>query len=92
MKSAEEKNIENFNDMTSIELKKTVIQRILEINDISFLKAINTIVESKQADKVLSLNNQQRGEIILSQKEIRQGKIVEHEVLEKEFLEWLNEK
>ena len=33
--------------MTTIELKKVLIHRISEINDISYLKAIKTILDSK---------------------------------------------
>ena len=76
--------------MTTIELKKVLIHRITEINDISFLKAIKTILESKAATEVISLTTEQRKEILASQKEIEQGLYVEHEQLDKEVARWLN--
>jgi predicted transcriptional regulator len=76
--------------MTTIELKKVLIHRITEINDISFLKAIKTILESKAATEVISLTTEQRNEILASQKEIEQGLYIEHEQLDKEVARWLN--
>ena len=76
--------------MTTVELKKVLIHRITEINDISFLKAIKTILESKAATEVIALTTEQRNEIIASKKEIEQGLYIEHEMLEKEVSKWLN--
>ncbi len=39
--------------MTTIELKKELINRIAEINDITFLKAIKTILDSKTKNEIL---------------------------------------
>ncbi len=76
--------------MTTIELKKMLLHRIVEINDISFLKAIKTILDSKTEREVISLTAEQRNEIIESKKEIEQGLFIEHETLNKEVLAWLN--
>ena len=78
--------------MTMIELKNVLIHRIAEINDISFLKAIKTILDSKTETKVLSLTPEQRAEIMASKKEIEQGLFISHEQLEKEVSEWLSTK
>jgi len=74
--------------MTTIELKKVLIHRITEINDISFLKALKTILESKTETEVISLTADQRNEIIASKKEIEQGLYIEHELLDKKFSKW----
>jgi hypothetical protein len=76
--------------MTTIELKKVLIHRITEINDISFLKALKTILESKTETEVISLTLEQRNEIIESKKEIEQGLYIEHEVLDKKVSRWLS--
>jgi hypothetical protein len=78
--------------MTAIELKNVLIHRIAEIEDISFLKAIKTILDSKAKNEILTLTDSQRDEIIASQKEIEQGLYIDHELLEKEITEWLNAK
>jgi len=69
--------------MTTIALKKLLISRIAEINDVSFLNAIKTILDSKT--QTLSLTSEQRFEITESQKEIESGLFVEQVELDKEF-------
>jgi hypothetical protein len=76
--------------MTTIELKKVLIHRITEINDISFLKALKTILESKTETEVISLTTEQRNEIIESKKEIEQGLYIEHELLDNKVSKWLS--
>jgi hypothetical protein len=78
--------------MTSLELKKALIHRISEINDISFLKAIKTILDSKTESELIALSPEQRDEIIASKKEIEQGLYIEHEMLTKEVSAWLKAK
>jgi uncharacterized protein YktA (UPF0223 family) len=74
--------------MTTLELKKLLIQRITEINDISFLKAVKTILESKTENEVLILSPDQRNEIIASKKETEKGLFIEQENLDKEISKW----
>jgi hypothetical protein len=76
--------------MTAIELKKLLIHRIAEINDVSFLNAIKTILDTKTASLTLALDAEQRYEINESRKEIEQGLFIEQEILEKEFQQWVN--
>jgi len=76
--------------MTTIELKKVLIHRITEINDISFLKALKTILESKTDTEVISLTVEQRNEIIASKKEIEQGLFIENDLLDKKVSGWLS--
>ena len=76
--------------MTTLELKKLLIHRIAEINDISFLKAVRTILESKTETEVLLLSPDQRNEIMESKKEIEKGLFIEQENLDKEISRWAN--
>lgn len=76
--------------MTTIELKNILIHKIAEIEDVSFLKAIKTIIDSKADNEILTLTTEQRNEIIESKKQIEQGLYIEHEELDKEIKEWLN--
>lgn len=78
--------------MTTIELKSCLMHRIAEINDVSFLKALKTIIDSKINSETIILTPEQREEIAASQKEISEGKFVSHKELEKEFAAWLNVK
>ena len=78
--------------MTTIALKKLLINRIAEINDVSFLNALKTILDTKTQTQTLSLTPQQRIEIIESRKEIESGLFVEKGELDKEFNKWLSAK
>jgi hypothetical protein len=76
--------------MTAIELKTLLIHKISEINDISFLKALKTILDSKTDTEVIQLTQEQLDEIIASKKEVDQGLSIENGILEKEVKLWLN--
>ena len=78
--------------MTTVELKKMLIHRITEINDVSFLKAIKTILDSKTDAEVIALTPEQRAEIMQSRKQIEQGLYIEQELLDKEVSKWLSAK
>jgi hypothetical protein len=78
--------------MTTIALKKLLINRIAEIDDVPFLNALKTILDTKTQTQTLSLTPEQRFEIIESQKEIKSGLFVEQVELDKEFYKWLSGK
>ena len=78
--------------MTAIELKKLLIHRIAEINDVSFLNALKTILDSKTQTHTLTLTAEQRYEIIESKKEIEKGLFIEQIELDKEFNKWVSAK
>lgn len=78
--------------MKAIELKNVLIHQIGEINDVSFLSALKTIIESKANNKVIKLTEKQKAEIIASKKEIEQGLYVENILMEKEIETWLKTK
>jgi hypothetical protein len=78
--------------MTAIELKTLLIHRISEINDVSFLKALKTILDSKTDTGIIQLTPDQLDDIIASKKEIEQGLFIESSVLDKEVRQWLNER
>ena len=78
--------------MTKIELQNLLIHRISEINDVSFLEAIKTILDSKSEAAVLPLTVEQRNEILASKKEIEQGFSIENTALEDEIAGWLKAK
>jgi hypothetical protein len=78
--------------MTAIELKKILVHRIAEINDVSFLNAIKTILDTKTQSRTISLTEKQRLEINESKIEMKKGFLVEQFELDKEFDKWLNAK
>ncbi|HPF94433.1 MAG TPA: hypothetical protein PLV65_10855 [Tenuifilaceae bacterium] len=76
--------------MTAIELKKLLIHRIAEINDVSFLKAIKTILDTKSESQTIALTSEQLYEIQESKKDVEQGLFIEQVELDKEFDKWLS--
>ena len=78
--------------MTAIQLKALLIHRISEINDVSFLKALKTILDSKTETGVIQLTQEQLDDIIASKKEIEQGLFIENIAFGKEVKQWLNAK
>jgi hypothetical protein len=79
-----------FEAMTAIQLKTLLIHRISEINDVSFLKALKTILDTKTETGVIQLTQEQLDDIIASKKEIEQGLYIENNAFEKEVKQWLN--
>ncbi|MEI7491128.1 MAG: hypothetical protein WCK92_07015 [Bacteroidota bacterium] len=78
--------------MTTIELKKSIILRIAEIEDSEFLKAIKTIIDSNQSDAVFKVSEPMKKDIETGRKQIREGKYTTREDLEKEINAWLKER
>jgi glycerol-3-phosphate responsive antiterminator len=78
--------------MTAIELKKQLIDRIAVIDDVSFLKAIKTILDAKSSSQKLSLTDNQISEILESKKQIASGLVAKQDEIDKKFDKWLNEK
>jgi hypothetical protein len=76
--------------MTAIELKTLLIHRISEINDVSFLKALKTILDTKTETGIIQLTQDQLDDIMASKKEIEQGLFIENSVLDLEVRQWLN--
>jgi hypothetical protein len=76
--------------MTTFELKTLIIHRLSEINDVSFLKALKTILDSKTESGFIQLTPDQLEDIIASKKEIEKGLFIDHSLLDKEVKQWLN--
>jgi len=76
--------------MTAFELKTLLIQRIAEINDVSFLRALKTILDTKTESGVIQLTKDQLEDIIESKKEIEKGMFVENSILDKQVRQWLS--
>jgi hypothetical protein len=78
--------------MTAIQLKTLLIHRISEINDVSFLKALKTILDTKTETGIIQLTQDQLDDIMASKKEIEQGLFIENSFLDTEVRQWLNAK
>jgi predicted transcriptional regulator len=78
--------------MSTVELRHIITEKLLLIDDASFLKAIKTIVESKADEKVYQLSDVQKKRIEAGREQVRKGQTISHESLNKEISQWLNSK
>jgi hypothetical protein len=78
--------------MSTVELRHIITEKLLLIDDASFLKAIKTIVESKADEKVYQLSDLQKKRIESGREQIKKGQTISHELLNKEITQWLNSK
>ncbi|MDP2888052.1 MAG: hypothetical protein Q8P34_03680 [Bacteroidota bacterium] len=78
--------------MTTLQLKRLLINRINEIDDIAFLNEIKSILDSKSKQQILKLTQEQRLEIHESKKEIEKGYYIEQSEIDQEVERWANEK
>ena len=76
--------------MNTVELKHTIIEKLSQIDDASFLKAIKTIVESKANEDVYKLSDFQKKRIEESREQVKLGQTISNEALQKEIKQWLN--
>ena len=79
-------------NMTVLDLKSVLIHKISEIDDIPFLKALNTILDTKTETGVIQLTQEQIDDIVSSRKELQQGKIIDNYIIEKQVGQWLKGK
>jgi predicted transcriptional regulator len=75
--------------MSTIELREMIINQLAHINDISFLKAIKTLVDSKAESEVYKLSGFQKERIQMGRAQLIKGQTISHEELQKEIDQWL---
>lgn len=78
--------------MTTMELKNSIIRKIAQINDSEFLKAIKTIIDSKQVDEVHITSEEQKAQIEYRLQQAKKGQTVSNDHLVNEINEWLEKR
>jgi len=76
---------------TTSQIKKNLISRIQNSNDISFLKALQTIIDSLE-EELIQLTQEQQSSIENGRNEIKNGDFIENDKLISELKEWLIKK
>jgi predicted transcriptional regulator len=77
-------------DPTS-QIKKNLIRRIQNSNDINFLKALQTIIDSSE-EALIQLTRAQQSSIEIGRNEIKNGDFIENDKLMSDLKEWLIKK
>ena len=78
--------------MSTLELREHIIEKLSHIDDDSFLRAIKTIIDSKVEDDVYLVSDFQKKRIALGREQLKKGKSIPNEALQKEIDQWLNSK
>ena len=78
--------------MSTIELREKISNQLANINDISFLKAIKILVDSKVDTEVYKLSEYQKNRILSGRDQLIKGQTISHEDLQKEIDQWLGSK
>ncbi|WP_264553004.1 hypothetical protein [Flavobacterium sp. N2038] len=77
-------------DLTA-QIKKNLISRIKDSNDLNFLNALQTIFDSSEQE-LYQLSNDQKTAIATSRMEIESGNFHKNEEVISEMREWLKKK
>ena len=76
--------------MSTIELKNIITEKLSYIDDVTFLNAIKTIIESKASAQVYKLSDYQKDRIDSGRLQLRERRTISHEDLQKEIDKWLS--
>ena len=76
--------------MTTIQLKKKLMHQISNIDDIHFLNALKTIIETKTRSDTIKLSNEQIEAVNQSKSQIENKQFSTQDELNQEFEKWLS--
>jgi len=72
-------------------IRTGLIDKILSIRNKDFLEALdNLISSSKSESKIVELTNEQKAMLEMSENDIKAGKLISQDAMNKRNLEWLN--
>ena len=71
--------------MSTLELKNIITEHLSHIEDVSFLNAIKTIIESKASLGTYELSDYQKNRIDLARLQLKKRQTIAHEDLQKEI-------
>jgi hypothetical protein len=78
--------------MGTIELRHIITEKLSHIDDVSFLTAIKTIIESKVVEGTYKLSDYQKNRIDLAREQLKNKQTISHDDLQKEIDQWLSSK
>ncbi|MCB9201430.1 MAG: hypothetical protein H6604_00055 [Flavobacteriales bacterium] len=73
-------------------IRNELIEKILSIRNKDFLVALDKLISSSSSESnVIELTEEQRIMLEMSNQDIKNGKLISQEAMDKRNLEWLNE-
>lgn len=77
--------------MTTLTIKKKVIEEIQHTNNVEVLQGVYRLLEIDKTDlDILKLSHGQKQKILQGEKDIKNGKFLTNEQADKEIDKWLN--
>jgi len=70
-------------------LRNGLIEKILSIKNKAFLEALDTLISTSESETV-ALSKEQKTMLEMSKQDIKDGKLISQEAMDKRNLEWLN--
>ena len=72
-------------------IRSGLIDKILTIRNKDFLIALDNLISSSSADtEIVELTNEQKKMLEMSETDIKNGRLISQEAMDKRNLEWLN--
>lgn len=72
-------------------IRNDLINKILSIKDRDFLEALVKLISSSKAESdIVELTEEQKTMLEMSEQDIKSGKLISQEAMDKRNLEWLN--
>lgn len=72
-------------------IRNGLIQKILSIRNKDFLEALDKLITSSESEsEIIELTNEQKQMLEMSEKDIKNGKLISQDAMNKRNLEWLN--
>lgn len=72
-------------------IRNGLIERILSIKNRAFLEALDKLISSSTSDTdIVELTDEQKIMLEMSEEDIKNGKLISQEAMDKRNLEWLN--
>jgi len=75
------------------EIRNRLIDRLMAISNSDYLKALEKMIESSNIQETsIALTEEQKLMLTMSDEDIKTGRLIDQETLNKQELEWLKEK
>lgn len=72
-------------------IRNGLIEKILSIKNRAFLEALDKLIPSSTSDTdIVELTDEQKIMLEMSEEDIKNGKLISQEAMDKRNLEWLN--
>jgi len=72
-------------------IRSGLIDKILSIKNKDFLEALDKLISSSKSEsEIVGLTNEQKSMLEMSENDIKTGKLISQDAMNKRNLEWLN--